>query len=161
MELAVRPLAATDRDWVRQFMLEHWGADSMIAHGERYYPHELPGFIAMHAGDAVGLVTYRVEGHECEIITIDSTRPKHGVGTALIEAAVSAAEHAGCCRIWLLTTNDNLNALRFYQRRGFELVAIHRRAIEEYRKLKPQISLIGEFGIPLRDAIELEMQLRT
>jgi len=57
------------------------------------------------------------------------------------------------------TTNDNLNALRFYQKRGFVLAAVYPEAIERARKIKPTISLIGYEGIPLRDEIELEMPL--
>ncbi len=52
-----------------------------------------------------------------------------------------------------------MNALRFYQKRGFVLVAIHRDALDISRKLKPEIPLIGNDGIPLRDEIELEMIL--
>jgi hypothetical protein len=52
-----------------------------------------------------------------------------------------------------------MNALRFYQKRGFVLVALHRNALELSRKLKPEISLIGNAGIPLRDEIELEIML--
>jgi ribosomal protein S18 acetylase RimI-like enzyme len=64
-----------------------------------------------------------VEGDSCELVTIDSLDEGSGVGTALVEAVAKAARAAGCCRLWLITTNDNLRALRFYQRRGFELVA--------------------------------------
>jgi len=52
-----------------------------------------------------------------------------------------------------------LNALGFYQKRGFELVAVHRGAVNESRKIKPGISLIGANNIPLRDEIELELIL--
>lgn len=31
--------------------------------------------------------------------------------------------------------------------------------LEEYRKIKPEIPLTGEDGIPIRDEIELEMKL--
>lgn len=58
-----------------------------------------------------------------------------------------------------LSPDDNLNALRFYQKRGFVLVAIYRNALDIARKLKPEIPLIGNDGIPLRDEIELEMIL--
>jgi GNAT superfamily N-acetyltransferase len=79
----------------------------------------------------------------------------------LIDAVRQEAQRAGCKRLWLITTNDNLTALRFYQRRGFVLVAVHRNAVELSRKLKPQIPLIGEHGIPIRDEIELEMPLNN
>jgi ribosomal protein S18 acetylase RimI-like enzyme len=92
-------------------------------------------------------------------VTIDSDKPSIGVGTVLIDAVKEIARQAGCSRLWLITTNDNMNALRFYQKRGFVLVAVHRNALERSRKLKPEIPLIGDDEIPLRDEIELEMML--
>ncbi len=106
-----------------------------------------------------GLVTYRLEAGECEIVTIDSLIEGIGIGTALIDAVKAAAVAATCERLWLITTNDNVKALRFYQRRGFALVAVYRNALEESRRLKPEIPLVGVHGIPLRDEIELELRL--
>src|SRR5205085_462813 len=130
-----------------------------VSRGVIYYPQDLPGFVALHASEKVGLVTYNITGASCEIVTIDSIRPSSGVGSALIEAVKDIAIKSGCKRLWLITTNDNMNALCFYQKRGFVLVAVHRNALEQSRKLKPEISLIGNDGIPLRDEIELEMML--
>jgi hypothetical protein len=122
-------------------------------------PSELPGFVALREGRRTGLVTYRIDGAECEIVTLDSLEGRLGIGTALLEAAVAAARDAGCRRAWLVTTNDNLDALRFYQKRGFALTALYPGALVQSRSLKPQIPLVGQHGIPLRDEIELEMQL--
>jgi len=82
-----------------------------------------------------------------------------GSGTALMEAVAAAARDAGCRRVWLITTNDNLRALRFYQRRGFRLAALHRDALDRSRELKPSIPDVGLDGIPLRDELELELTL--
>jgi hypothetical protein len=71
----------------------------------------------------------------------------------------AAARKKGCRRLTLITTNDNLHALGFYQRRGFELAGIQRGAIGRARELKPSIPLIGQNNIPLRDEIELELPL--
>ena len=158
--LAIRPSTPDDADWIRQHVTEQWHAETVVAHGEVFYPHELPGFIAAWDGDAVGLVTYHIDDNGCEIVTIDSTRPNSGVGTALIDAVREVAERAGCRRLWLLTTNDNLRALGFYQKRGFSLVRVHVGAADRARRLKPSIPLVGFRGIPVRDDIELEMVLR-
>jgi len=159
MAYQIRPLDASDRNWIAQFIAEQWGASKIVAHGEIYYPHVLPGFVAIQDSERVGLVTYHTEGDACEIVTLDSLRSSLGIGTALVEAVKESAHQAGCKRLWLITMNDNLNALRFYQKRGFVLVAIHRNALEASRKIKPEIPLIGNHGIPLRDEIELEMTL--
>jgi GNAT superfamily N-acetyltransferase len=158
-DITIQPLNIADRVWVSQFILEHWGSNKVVSRGVIYYPQDLPGFVALYEGEKVGLVTYNIISASCEIVTINSNRSSSGVGTALIEAVRNIAITSGCKRLWLITTNDNLNALRFYQKRGFVLVAIHRNALELSRKLKPEISLIGDHGIPLRDEIELEIKL--
>ncbi len=153
------PLNFTDQEWVSQFILEHWGSNKVVSRGEVYYPQDLPGFVALYESEKVGLVTYNIIGSSCEIITINSIRTSLRVGTALVEAVKNIAVKSGCKRLWLITTNDNLNALRFYQKRGFVLVAVHRNALELSRRLKPEIPVIGDDGIPLRDEIELELML--
>ena len=158
-EVIIYPLKDTDREWVSQFFFEHWGSDRVVSRGIVYYPQDLPGFVAFHESEKVGLVTYNVSGTSCEIVTIDSIRPSSGVGSALIQAVKDVASKSGCRRLWLITTNDNMNALRFYQKRGFVLVAVHRNALELSRRLKPEIPMTGNDGIPLRDEIELEMML--
>ena len=120
-------------------------------------PRGLPGFVAERDGRPIGLVTYRLESDECELAFIASLERHEGVGSALLDALLQAV--AECKRIWLVTTNDNLEALRFYQRRGFGLSALRPGAVNEAREqLKPQISTVGEFGIPLRDELELELR---
>lgn len=141
------------------FITQRWGAETVVGHGTTYYPAQLPGFVAVRGSEKLGLVTYHIEGDNCEIVTIDSLRPSIGIATALLEAVKKVAYQARCKRLWLITTNDNLTALRFYQKRGFVLVAVHRNAVDRARQEKPEIPFIGYEGIPLRDEIELELTL--
>ena len=159
LPLQMRPLTTQDSAWVRQAIIEHWGDTLVVAHGKVYHPHTLPGFVAILKGNRVGLLTYALEDEHCEIVTIESTKPGIGIGTLLIKAVTQAAREAGCKRLWLITTNDNLQALRFYQKRGFRLVTVHRHAVDAARMLSPRIPLIGNDQIPLHDEIELEMML--
>jgi len=131
----------------------------MLAHGTLYYPHEHAGFAICEGEQLIGVITYRLEAGVCEIITLDSSREGRGVGTALIEAVIDRARQMRCTRVWLITTNDNVNALRFYQKRGFGLAALHREAVTRVRRITPEIPAMGEFGIPIRDELELEMTL--
>ena len=156
---SISPLDETTMDWVRSFMGAHWGSEIIVVHGTTFRPAELPGYLATLTGEKIGLVTYHLEGEDCEIVTLDSLRPNMGVGSALILAVKQEAGRRGCRRLWLVTTNDNLHALRFYQRRGFALAALRRGAVEASRRIKPEIPLVGEDGIPIRDEIELEMRL--
>lgn len=161
VEFSIRAVTNSDRSWVAEFIKQQWCAEIVVAHGIVYRPDALPGFVAARAEKNIGLVTYHIEGDSCEIVTLDSLQPGNGIGTALIDGVKHRAQQSNCRRLFLITTNDNLTALRFYQKRGFILVAVHRNALEQSRKIKPQIPLIGNDGIPLRDEIELEMKLEN
>jgi len=154
----IRPVESDDADWIAQFITERWGAEFVAAHYEVYHCRDLPGFVATEGEKKVGLLTYKIVAGDCEVVSLDSLQPYVGIGTGLIDAVKAAAVKSGCRRLWLVTTNDNMNALRFYQKRGFVLVKINRNAIEFARNLKP-VPLIGAEGIPLRDEIELEISL--
>ena len=104
------------------------------------------------SGALAGVLTYVVTGVDCEVSSLYAASSWGGIGTALIEAIVHVARTAGCRRLWL-DTNDNVDALRFYQR----LVALRPGAVERSRAtLKPSIPEIGDHGIPLRDELVLE-----
>jgi len=158
--LTLRPLAPADRPWLREWMRSRWGSEWMAVRGELYRMDELPGMAAEMGGEVVGLATYRIDGAECELMSLDSLRERRGIGSALVEAVTGLARAAGCARLTLVTTNDNLNALRFYQKRGFRLRALRPGAVDAARReLKPEIPLLGEHGIPIRDEIELEQEI--
>jgi GNAT superfamily N-acetyltransferase len=161
MAIEIRSLRPADSPRVARWMAEHWGSEIAVAHGAVYHPAELPGFAAVDGDEWLGLLTYHIDGDACEIVTIDSLLPNAGIGAALIEAVRQAAQQAGCRRLWLITTNDNTTALRFYQKRGFALTALYPNAVARSRQIKPEIPVIGNDGIPIRDEIELEMTLSS
>ena len=140
---------------VNAFLTEHWGSTVMMVRGEQVDMSRLPGIFVEEQSQITALLTYRIQGERCEIISLDSVIGGRGVGTALIEAAAAIAQKAGC----RTTTNDNLNALRFYQKRGFVLAALYPGSVERARRQKPQIPEVGEFGIPLNTEIELERMI--
>lgn len=150
---------STERELVRAWTIEHWGAAYVITRGKRYEVDTLPGFWAENQAGNIGIITYRIERLECEIVTLNSRRERIGVGTTLIAAVQAAARSAGCRRLWLITTNDNTAALRFYQKRGFRLRAVYIDAIANSRRLKPEIPRFGNDGIEIRDEIELDMEI--
>ena len=158
-EIAIRPLCPADREWVSTFIAEHWGADIVVVHRQIFIPSMLPGFVAERNGTVVGLITYSIYGTECEVVTLDSLIGKAGVGSALIQAVESAAREGGATRLWLITTNDNLNALGFYQRRGFRIARVHSNAVEHARTFKPGIPQVAENLIPIVDELELEKKI--
>ncbi len=161
--VTIRPVAPADLPWVREELTRHWGRPQIWSIGRMFHADQLPGFIAEDpaTGDRLGLVTYslteHVRPHECEVVTLSSRAEDRGVGDALLHAAVQAATAAGRTRVFLTTTNDNLRALGFYQRRGWRLVALHAGIIDDARRRYPAIPAIGLNRIPLRDELELEL----
>ena len=147
------PITPADRDWLAEQAASLWGAGIGIGRGVAHHCRELPGVIGRIGDDRVGVATYHIHDGACGRVTIEAVRPQIGVGSALLKAVEEVATDK---RLWLITTNDNLDAIRFYQRRGFVLVAVHVNAIERSRQLKPQIPRVGCFGIEMRDELEFE-----
>jgi len=144
---------------VTSFIQDQWGSNRVVSKGRMFDPSELEGFAAVADEKVVGLVTFRVERDECEVVTLNSLSEGTGTGSSLLNAVRDTAIKARCRRLWLITTNDNLSALRFYQKWGLRITAIYPNALERSRMLKPEIPLLGREGIPIRDEIELEMIL--
>ena len=130
-------ISPKDQPWVAEILCEHWGSTKIVSRGKIHIGDQLPGFILRGQGKPLGLITYHIDGNQCEITTLNSFKEKMGIGTALIEAVKSISKEIGCTRLWLITTNDNINAIRFYQKCGFKLVAVHQNAIQLSRSLKP------------------------
>ena len=152
----IRPASAGDRDRIVAD-LEDWGMRPVARLGELYDPAGDPALLAVDAdGMQCGLLTYRIDDRGLEIGTLHAATQRQGIGSALVDAAMAAAREAGIARVWLVTTNDNLDAIRFYQRRGFKLSALRPDAVREARKLKPEIPAVGDFGIPITDELDLE-----
>lgn len=152
----IQPLDETRKPWVQDFINSEWGSPGIVTRGKLHDTEKLSGFVAIENNKPTGLITYSIEKSECEIISLNSLKEKRGVGSALIEAVTQLAQNRGCRRVWVITTNDNIDAFHYYQKRGFHLRAVYPNALVASRKLKPTISQIGIDGIPLRDEIELE-----
>ena len=137
-------------------MNESWGSQKVVTRGVIHQADSLPGFVADVEGKIAGFLTWHVSGKMLEIVTLNVLNQREGIGTVLVNASVEEANALKCSRVWVITTNDNAEAVKFYQSVGFKIVAIHKDTIEESRKLKPEIPRIGIGGIPITDEIELE-----
>lgn len=156
-DIEIRASTEADREWIRRQLNESWGSHMMVLRGELFDATSCPALIA---GDREGLLHYRALSDDtCEIVTLEAFRTGRGIGTTLIEAMATLAKNDGHARLVVVTTNDNLDALRFYQARGFRLSALWPGAVDEARKLKPEIAPTGNYGLPIRDEIELVRDL--
>ena len=156
----IRRIEEDDRKWISQLIKEEWSSNRIVTRGRSHDIENLPGFIAIYKNEKVGLLTYNIENEECEIITLNSLIENIGIGTYLLRSLESFMQSKKVKRIWVITTNDNLDALRFYQKKGFRIKVLYINAIKDSRKLKPEIPLLGFYDIEIRDEIELEKKLK-
>ena len=156
---SIRPVSTADKNWIRKRIIQTWRAEIIVVHGRIFTPSTLPGFIAEISGKPVGLLTYEIAESACEIVTLESWANKRGIGSALINAVKEVATQNSCRKMWVVTTNDNTTALRFYQKLGFTIACIRIDEVYKARSMKPQIPLVGLDGITIRDEIELEMKI--
>ena len=148
----IRAKTPRDQRWIDQVLAREWGGPMILIRERSYDASRLPALIA---GDREGLATYALDGERAEIVTLNAFQPCQGIGTALLQALVDELQRLGVRELNVSTTNDNLDALRFYQRRGFRLRAVHAGEVDVERASKPSIPLTGAYGIPIHDAIEL------
>ena len=159
--LVVRRVVDSDRFQIKEFLTEHWGDSRLLNSNSEHEASELPGFIVYQEGFIVGLLTYAIDGDSCELVTINSTMTASGIGSMLLRSLEYEVMQEGCKRIWAMTTNDNMLALRFYQKRGYDIKAVYRNSIEALRLKKPTIPVVGEEGILVVSEIEVEKLLDT
>lgn len=148
------------RQKVNEILKDEWHCPPSVSRGRVIDTTVIPGFLVICDEVIKGVITYHIENEECEIVTLNSFEENRGIGTALINAVIDVARKNNCSRIWLITTNDDTNAIRFYQKKGFDLKAVHINAIDASRKLKPSIPLIGIDNIPIKHEIEFEIIIR-
>ena len=155
----MRTARPDDAAWVRERLTSSWGSTLVARCGELVDAARLPALVALLDGEHAGLATFEVRGSECELVTLDAFVEDRGIGRALVERCAEEASRAGSRRLWLITTNDNLRAIGFYQRVGLDLCALHHNAVARARELKPSIPLFGAQGIPIRHELEFELRL--
>lgn len=160
MSVEIRPFGEADHDWAYRLLFPKRTPSRIASRGELFDPLSMPGYVAWRYGAPIGLATFRMDDSECEVLTLDCALQNVGAGTSLIEAVKDAARVAGCDTLWVITTNDNTHALRFYQRRGFVIREVRPGAVNREREtIKPEIAVVGNDGIPIRDEIELVIDL--
>ena len=161
MEDKIERITEKNRNLVNYFLIDNWFSTDISIRGEIIDGTKLDGFLVQEENTIIGLVTYTFFGDICEIVSLDSKKENIGIGSALLKEIEEIAKNNNCKKMRLITTNDNMRALQFYQKRGYCLTKLYQNAMDEVRKVKTDVPLIGENGIPLRDEIELEKQLES
>lgn len=157
----IRALTPADEDAVAALLGAVMGGRNQARLGSTHDVLAFPGLGASTDDRLVGVATYAAEGRRAElaVLAVAAEARGTGVGGALVEAVAGVALAGGVRELWLVTTNDNLDALRLYQRHGFRLAELRVGGVDEARATKPTIPLLGAYGIPLRDELILTRSL--
>lgn len=148
-----------NRNLINSFIEQYWYTTTMIIRGKVIDMTKTEGFYFNEGDNIIGLITYIVYDNVLEITSLDSLQENQGIGSKLVEAVMHEAKKRQCQKIVLITTNDNINAIKFWQKRGFDMAHLFRNALDISRRLKPEIPKIGENSIPLRHEIEFELTI--
>jgi GNAT superfamily N-acetyltransferase len=156
----VRPVTTADREWIADIVTTAFGSVQIVSHGEIIEDASLlDGFAVEHDGRPIGCALVSVVDNVAELVALVTTYRGAGAGSALLDAVVDRARREGWSRLWLITSNDNTDAIRMYQRAGWSWTDFRRDAITRARAIKPEIPEIGNHGIPIRHELEFDAPL--
>ncbi|MEM0906439.1 MAG: GNAT family N-acetyltransferase [Pseudomonadota bacterium] len=154
--MKIRLATLDDRPKLQSFLTDRWGSTVLIINGEEVDALECEALVA---GDFSAVITFRIEGDSAEIVSFNAVPPLAGLGSNLLNAFIDLMRQRQINTVNVTTTNDNVNALRFYQRRGFRLSVLRPGAVDAARRLKPSIPKEGRHKIALRDELVMSLPL--
>lgn len=149
----------TDRALLEDMLKLRWSEETVFIRGDILRAAEVEG-LGVYLDDRLqGVATWRIQGRILQLITINNITDRRGVSTALVEGMLALGRQKGVSLLRAYLTNDNTEGMRFFQLRGFRIVAFFPGYVDIMRQLKPSLPLKGAHGIPMRDGIELEIEL--
>lgn len=158
MDLLIRKKNDEDKKIVEERLMEEYGFKGMITPAQAYQDLSiLGGFLAFEENKLIGQILLNYNNEECEIVELHTKNRGVGIGTELIKKSIEEAKEKKCKRIWVSTSNDNIDALKFYQKRMFFMCKIHENHFDKVRAKNPNFPKYGDYGILLKNQIELEM----
>lgn len=157
--IIIRPKTTLDNKILENFMNLNWGGEPLIVHGKKYFTKNLEGYLGFKGEECIAFLLYERQKIDWEIIVLEVMAKFSGIGTKLLNELIEDAKKNHCPQIHVMTTNDNLDALRFYQRRGFIFSGIFLDVVDYARTLKPSIPALGDYNIPIRDELILVFKI--
>ncbi|WP_436862885.1 GNAT family N-acetyltransferase [Staphylococcus caeli] len=133
----------------------------MVISSGVYQLSSLPSIVAIEDKKIKGVLTFKVFGQYLEVISLESFEQNRGIGTMLLKKVEEIAKDMSINEIKIITTNDNLDALKFYQKRGYRLVEIITDSVNKARLEKITIPVFGDNGIRIQDEIILKKSITS
>jgi GNAT superfamily N-acetyltransferase len=153
----VREATDEDRAAARGLFERDFGRTKVVAFGETLDIDEMPALVAELTDGLSGALAYRQHGEALHVVALatDPMWQRSGVGGYLVAEAEMFARRLGLHSVIVATTNDNLPALYFYQRRGYRITDLAPASMLAHTESERR----GFAGIPVRDEIRLEKKL--
>lgn len=107
-----------------EWLAQRWGEPTVEWHHEVFHPNDLEGFVAHRDKLIGGVITFAAYPDRLHIVSVDASQRRQGIGSLLVARVLKEAVERGVKRITATTTNDNLEALAFFQYHGFQLTAL-------------------------------------
>jgi GNAT superfamily N-acetyltransferase len=153
----VREATDADRSAARALFHRDFGRTKIVAFGEVMDIDQMPALVAIMRDEPSGALAYRLLGDALHVVALatDPMWQRSGVGGYLVAEAELLARRLNLRRLVVCTTNDNLPALYFYQRRGYRLIELVPDSIIKHTRQ----AHAGFAGVPVRDEIRLEKNI--
>lgn len=147
-----------DRPGITALFERDFGYTNIVSFGEEVVLAGAPALVAWMKGELAGALAYRLRPDTLLILALatDPMWQRSGVGGHLVAESEALARGRGLGSLRVSTTNDNLPALYFYQRRGFVVTEVVPGGLLGHIK---GTAAVGFGGIPLRDEIRMERRL--
>jgi GNAT superfamily N-acetyltransferase len=154
----VREATEADRAAARVLFDQDFGRTRIVAFGEVMDIDRMPALVAIMRDEPAGALAYRLLPDALHIVALatDPMWQRSGVGGYLVAEAELMARRLNLDKLIVSTTNDNLPALYFYQRRGYRLTHL----VPDSVLLHTHQVVAGFAGIPTCDEIRLEKRIR-
>ncbi len=146
-----------DKGSISKFVRTFWGEEEQLTFDREFNVSELPGYVARLKNKFVGFVSTE-ELDDATIIVALGILPEHqslGIGRRLIAEVEREAERTKKKMLLVSTSNDDLPALGFYQKLGFQICEVKPNAIA----IKHGKILRGIGNLPIRDELRLKKNL--
>ena len=158
VKYAVKKASSQDRGEIKRLVQLFWGEQEQLTFGTTFKVSELPAYVAKKEDKIVGFVSF-AELHDDLIVVALGIIPEYqgvGVGRRLVASAEKEARRLKKKRMLVSTSNDDLPALAFYQRLGFQIYEVKPNAVAE----KHGKVLKGIGNLPIRDELRLQKKVR-
>lgn len=143
-------LCSIEKDSIMAKIKTNWGSTSIVYSGMVYDLNTLKGIALKNNDIIVSILFYQVINKELNIILLESFVKRKGFGRIILQKIKEISKGNKYKRIIVTTTNDNIDAIKFYQLNEFDIIEVKFNAVDLSRKIKPEIPSVGNYGIKIK-----------